>query len=50
MVVEFYKLSFFWPDDGEVTGQIKLYENDNHIEVAAFTIDDAGYLSAKQWG
>lgn len=50
MVVEYNKLNFWWPGAGEVTGQIRLYESDGHIEVAAATVNDAGDNSQKTLG
>ena len=44
LVVEYTKLRFFLGSGlgQEVTGQIRLYESDNHIEVAALSVNDAG--------
>ncbi|MEO6489860.1 MAG: hypothetical protein ABIO04_07980 [Ferruginibacter sp.] len=51
MVIDFVKLTFYsFPNVGTMTGQIRLYENDNHIEVAAGTVNDAGLLKKKTLG
>ena len=53
MVIDYYNVKFIAGfDDGvdKVTGQIKLYENDNHIEVSAGIIYDNGTLQQKTMG
>jgi hypothetical protein len=49
-VVDYNQLDFWWPGAGNLTGQIRLYESDNHIEIAAATVNDAGDLSFKTMG
>ena len=49
MVIDYNQLDFFfW--GGVVTGQIRLYESDNHIEVAVTTVDDDLLLDPKTLG
>ncbi|MEO7523041.1 MAG: hypothetical protein ABIT58_03045, partial [Ferruginibacter sp.] len=51
VVIDFVKLSFYGsPNVGNMTGQIRLYESDNRIEVAAGTVNDAGQLDSKTLG
>ncbi|MFT3908127.1 MAG: T9SS type A sorting domain-containing protein [Ferruginibacter sp.] len=51
VVIDFVKLSVygFFSNVGNITGQIRLYE-DNHIEIAAGTVNDAGELDSKTLG
>ena len=51
MVIDYYNLRFIAGTGvDKVTGQIKLYENDNHIEIAAAIINDNGYNDEKTMG
>ena len=51
MVIDYYNLRFIAGSGvDKVTGQIKLYEIDNHIEIAAAIIEDNGYLDQKTMG
>lgn len=50
-VVEYYNLCFFgFPDEGVVSGQIRLYEGSNNIDVSAAMIDDNGNGYSKTLG
>ncbi len=49
-VMEYYNLNFLSGGTGVVTGQIRLYESDNHIEIAAGTVNDNGGNLAKTMG
>lgn len=51
LVVDYINLRFLGGSGTQnVTGQIRLYENDNHIEVAAGTVNDAGTSRPKTLG
>lgn len=51
MVIDYYNLRFIAGTGvDKVTGQIKLYEADNHIEIAAAIINDNGYNDEKTMG
>ncbi len=51
MVVDYYKMRFLGGSSSEdVTGQIRLYESDSHIEVALATVNDNGNLYSKTLG
>ena len=51
LVIEYNKLRFILGSSAEnVTGQIRLYESDNHIEVAVGTVNDDGNLYTKTLG
>ncbi len=49
-VVEYFNLRFLAGSSQNITGQIRLYQNDNHIEVAAGTVNDNGALRTKTLG
>ncbi len=50
LVVEYFNLSFLLGTSQNVSGQIRLYESDNHIEVAVGNVDDNGSLRTKTLG
>lgn len=51
MIIEYNNLRFLGGSGAEnVTGQIKLYESDNHIEVSAATVNDNGSGYSKTLG
>jgi hypothetical protein len=50
MVVEYTNLRFLGGTSQNVTGQIRMYELDNHIEVAVNTVNDNGSLISKTLG
>lgn len=52
MVIEYNGISFYSlpSNTGNVTGQIRLYESDSHIEIAATTINDNGTSLSKTMG
>ena len=51
LVIEYNKLRFLGGTSAEnVTGQIRIYQNDNHIEVAVATVNDDGGSYAKTLG
>ena len=52
MVIEFTGLSFYKlpANVGNVTGQIRLFESDSHIEIAATSVSDAGNAFDKTMG
>lgn len=51
VVIEYFNLRFLGGTGGQnVTGQIKLYESDNHIEVAAATVNDNNSFYTKTMG
>lgn len=49
-IMEFSKLIFFSNNSGDVSGQIRLYESDNHIEIAAVNVNDNGANLSKTMG
>lgn len=49
-VLEYYKLLNWSNDAGELTGQIRLYENGSSIEVAVTKADDGGANKSKTLG
>lgn len=50
MVIDYVSLRFYLGSGQTVTGQIRLYESDNHIEVAATTVNDNGTSRTKTLG
>ncbi len=50
LVIDYINLRFLGGTGQNVTGQIRLYESNSHIEIAAGTVDDNGDLWPKTMG